>query len=399
MDTQPSDQAVRRRRARRAFIVLGALSVLAIGAYLFYGWWTRGEVSTDNAQVDADVVPVAPRVAGVVASVSVVDHQHVAAGDVLMSLDPTDLELEVRKATADLEAATAQAAASDAQVEVVRAASQGGHSTARAGVDESNAAVRTATAQVDAARAAVARAESDEQRKARDLADDEKLAATGAITATQLEATRTAHQAAVATLDQAKAQAAAAREQRGLAQARVGEARGKLEQTGPVDAQIRAATAAAELAHARADAAQVALDLARQSLGYTRIVAPIAGTVSRLGVHAGQTVQLGQPVVIVVPAETYVVANLKETEIARVHTGQKVDIELDAYPDRTFHGRIAAISAATGARFSLLPPDNATGNFVKVVQRVPVKIAWTELPASIELRPGMSADVVIHVGN
>jgi membrane fusion protein, multidrug efflux system len=116
-------------------------------------------------------------------------------------------------------------------------------------------------------------------------------------------------------------------------------------------------------------------------------------------VHTGQTVAMGQPVVIVVPAETYVVANLKETEVARIQPGQKVDIELDAYPDHTFHGQVAAVQAATGSRFSLLPPDNATGNFVKVVQRVPVKIAWTDLPASIAPRPGMSAEVTIHVGD
>jgi membrane fusion protein (multidrug efflux system) len=392
------EPSVKRRRAKRAFTILGVLAVLAIGGYVFYGWWTRGQVSTDNAQVDADVVPVAPRVAGVVASVAVVDHQKVAVGDVLMTLDTTDLELKVRQAKADLEAARAQAKAAEAQVEVVTASSQGGHSTARAGVDESNAAVRTASAQMEAARAALARAQDDEQRTAKTLADDEKLAASGAITANQLTTSRSAHTTAKAAVDQAEAQLAAAKEQRGLAQARVGEARGKLEQSA-VDANIRAAAAAADLADAKVSAAEVALALAEQNVKYARITAPIAGTVSRLGVHTGQTVNMGQPVVIVVPAETYVVANLKETEVSRIQPGQKVDIELDAYPDRTFHGQVAAVQAATGARFSLLPPDNATGNFVKVVQRVPVKIAWTDLPASLAPRPGMSAEVTIHVGD
>ncbi|HEY6173497.1 MAG TPA: efflux RND transporter periplasmic adaptor subunit, partial [Kofleriaceae bacterium] len=163
-----------------------------------------------------------------------------------------------------------------------------------------------------------------------------------------------------------------------------------------VDQVISVAQANAKLAAARVTAAEVALDKAKLQRSYASVVAPIAGTVSRLGAHVGQHVMQGQPLLMLVPLDTYVIANFKENQVGRMKAGDPVDIEIDAYPGQTFHGIVDTVSPATGARFSMIPPDNATGNFVKVVQRVPVKITWSA-PPSVAMRPGLSAEVVVHV--
>jgi membrane fusion protein (multidrug efflux system) len=144
--------------------------------------------------------------------------------------------------------------------------------------------------------------------------------------------------------------------------------------------------------------AEAALALAQLTLSYTRVVAVRDGVVSRLAVHEGQLIVPSQTLAMLVPTETYLVANFKETQIGRMHPGDRVDVHVDAFPGVELHGRIESLSSGTGSRFSLLPPDNASGNFVRVVQRVPVRISWQELPAGVELRPGLSADVVVHVG-
>ncbi|MFL5415428.1 MAG: HlyD family efflux transporter periplasmic adaptor subunit, partial [Myxococcales bacterium] len=143
--------------------------------------------------------------------------------------------------------------------------------------------------------------------------------------------------------------------------------------------------------------AQAALELARLQLSYAKIFAKDDGMVSRLTVHEGQLVQAGQPMMALVPTETYVVANFKETQIGDMKPGQNVDVDIDAFPGRTLHGKLESLSGGTGSRFSLLPPDNASGNFVKVVQRIPVRIAWVDPPKDLPLRAGLSADVTVHV--
>ena len=200
---------------------------------------------------------------------------------------------------------------------------------------------------------------------------------------------------AKAALDSATAQLAMARDQRGLAQARVAEAEGHVTQSAPVDQVVGTATASAKLAAARVTAAQVALDRAKLQRSYAAVTAPAAGVVSKLGAHAGQHVMPGQPLLMLVPLETYVVANFKENQVGQMKAGDPVDIELDAYPGQTFHGVVDTVSPATGARFSMIRPDNATGNFVKVVQRVPVKITWSAPPGAA-MRPGLSAEVTVH---
>jgi membrane fusion protein (multidrug efflux system) len=179
------------------------------------------------------------------------------------------------------------------------------------------------------------------------------------------------------------------------AQTRITEAQGRVEQSQPVDAQLAVAKAQAALAHARADSAAAALDLAKQQLSYTVITAPFDGHISKLGVHLGQLVSPGQVVTNVLPSTTYVVANFKETQVGEMRPGQAANVTIDALPGRTFHAKVDSVSYGTGAQFSLLPPDNASGNFVKVVQRVPVKLVFTDLPADVPLQAGLSVDVTV----
>jgi membrane fusion protein (multidrug efflux system) len=228
-----------------------------------------------------------------------------------------------------------------------------------------------------------------------DLARAESLLKDQAIPRAQVDSARSTAQAAHAAVAQAQAQLASAQDQKRTAQTRIAESAARVEQSAPVDAQLASARAGADLAHARADAAEASLAEAKLQLSYTRIEAPADGMLSRLAVHEGQLVQAGQPIVSVVPSATYVLANFKETQVGAMRPGQKVEISVDAYPGRTFQGKIDSTSPGTGARFSMLPPDNASGNFVKVVQRVPVKIAWVDVPPDVKLTAGLSADVTV----
>ncbi|HEY6912389.1 MAG TPA: HlyD family efflux transporter periplasmic adaptor subunit, partial [Myxococcales bacterium] len=160
---------------------------------------------------------------------------------------------------------------------------------------------------------------------------------------------------------------------------------------------VAAAEANARLAHARQKSAEAALALARLQLSYTRLYAQEDGQVTRLTAREGQMVQPGQPLAELVPDRTYVVANFKETQIGEMKPGQRVEIGIDAFPGRQLEGKVESLAGGTGSRFSLLPPDNASGNFVKVVQRVPVRIAWVNVPGGVTLRPGLSADVTVRV--
>ncbi|HEY8076485.1 MAG TPA: HlyD family secretion protein [Labilithrix sp.] len=385
-----------KKKATRAYVILAVIVVVGIAAY--FGWqaFTRGKESTDDAQVDADVVPIASRVSGTVLKVHVVDNQMVKKGDLLVEIDPVELAARAKQADAELAAAKAQAASADAQVAIVEASSKGGLSAARAQLSGSAASVGSADSQVASAQAAVARAEAESQRADQDLARAENLLKDQAIPQAQVDTQRSNAAAAHAALAQARAQLQSATDMKRAAQTRVSESQAHVEQSAPVDAQLAAARANADLAHARVASAEASLTQAQLNLQYTRIVAPVDGMLSKLAVHDGQLVQPGQQVVAVVPNTTYVIANFKETQVGEMKPGQRVSISVDAYGGREFEGVVTSTSPGTGARFSLLPPDNATGNFVKVVQRVPVRIAWKNLPEDVHVAAGMSADVTVH---
>ncbi|HEY4222668.1 MAG TPA: HlyD family secretion protein, partial [Myxococcota bacterium] len=218
----------------------------------------------------------------------------------------------------------------------------------------------------------------------------------GGVTKAQLDAARSGRDAALAAKSQAEAQLAAALEGKKSAESRVDEAQARVAQSSPVDATIAAAAAQAELAHARVKSAEAMLEAATLQVGYAKIVSPEEGTLSKVAVHVGQNVGPGQLVVAVVPSATYIVANFKETQVGRMKAGQRAEIVIDAYHGKKLEGVVSSVSAATGSRFALMPPDNASGNFVKVVQRVPVRIEWKD-KVDVPLEAGLSADVTVFV--
>jgi len=387
----------KKNKAMRAYMLLLGLGVAVVGVYFVHGYMTRDVVKTDDAQLDADVVPVAARVGGVVLHMKVEDNQKVEAKTLIAELDPADLTAKVAAAQADWEAANAQAEAADAQVDIVRSTSSGGLSSAKAMLQGTGASVRSAAAQVQVASAAVARAKSDLAKANADYDRANKLHEAGAVSGQALETAQSARASAQAAVDAANASLAAARDQQSLSESRVAEAEGHVVQSTSGDRQVTAALAAAKLAHARVAGAKAALDLANLQLTYTKIEAPTAGYVSKLAVHDGQMVQPGMTVLMVVPSKLYVIANFKETQMERIAIGDPVEISVDALDGATLKGKVASISAGTGARFSMMPPDNATGNFVKVVQRVPVKIALDEGQDIGRLHAGLSVEVKVHL--
>jgi membrane fusion protein, multidrug efflux system len=382
-------------KKRPWLMLLGAVAValLATGGY---AWHNAGVETTDNAQVLADQIAVAPRITGTIVRVAVADNQPVKAGDLLFEIESDDYAARVAEAEADVATMQAQADAAEAQIGIVEASSTGSLVSARAALQGSTNTVFGANAQLGAARAAVERAEIEMRKSELDYQRAVELRAAHAIAQEKLEVAEAARDGARASLTQSKSQLTYAEEALRTAQRRVGEARGRVGQSAPVDLQIRAARANAALAKGRLQAAQAALTIARRQLAYTKVTAPTEGTVSRIVAHVGQFVSAGQPMAQLVFKGTYVVANFKEDQIRRMRPGQRVAVELDAFPGRTLTGRVSSLAAGTGAVFSVLAPDNATGNFIKVVQRVPVRIDWQSEPQGIPLRSGLSAGVQVY---
>ncbi len=337
-------------------LLIPAALVVAGGVWGFNRWtFSQTHESTDNAQVDGHIVPVVAKVGGYVMSVGVGENAHVDDKGALLSID--EREYQVRLAQAEADYAAALAAAGMGNVE----------GQAAAMVRTASSQREVGDAQVLAARAQVVKAQSD-------LARAKELSAKQIISMAQLDA-------AQATFDAASAQLTATQRQVNAA-----------------TSGVSTAEAGVRLARARLAAAQAARDNAALQLSYAKITAPLSGIVSRRQVEVGQLVQAGQTLLsIVSDSGLFVTANFKETQLARIRVGQKVELEIDAYAARA-EGEVESIASATGAKFALLPPDNATGNFTKVVQRVPVRIRITKsLGTDRPLRPGMSvlANVIV----
>ena len=384
------------RSPKKAFLYLGMgllAALLGVGIYLFI---TRDDVNTDDAQIEANVIPVAPRVGGEVGTVEVKDNQKVKAGEVLFEIGNSDYTARAQQATADLALAKAQAAGAHAQQTIVEAQANGGLTSAKAALSGSSVAVSGADSQVAAAEAAITRAQADQHKAELDFNRTQALFADKAVAQDRLDAAQAAHDSANAQLKAAEAQLAAAKDAKNQAVTRVTEAKGRFDTAKPIAAQLAAAEAQAQAADARVQSAQAALDLANLQLSYTKVLASVDGTVSRVKLEKGDLLAAGQTVMELVPAHYYVEANFKETQIGDMKPGQAATITVDALGSRKFQGKVESLSSGTGARFSLLPPDNASGNFVKVVQRVPVRISFVDLPSDVELHAGLSVDVTVH---
>ncbi len=374
--TEPAAEPVAapasKRRGARKIVILSILGILVlVGAV--WGFRTvvfyQHHATTDDAQLDGNINPVLPRVFGYVQEVLVSDNQPVKPGDVLVRIDTADLQAKVDQEQASLLNAQAAVSVAEASVASARSTAVG------------------ARAKVSSNQADVVAARSRAQQAAADVARYKQLLAKYEISQQQYDAAATAAEAARAQADAARA---TTESQRATAQAS--------------SSQIEAATRQVAAAQAQVAQHQAALEAARLQLSYAVIKAPVAGFISKKNVEVGQFVQAGQPLMAIVqqgnnPNDVWVSANFKETQLAKMHPGQTAEIEVDAYPGVTFHGRVESLAAATGARFSLLPPDNATGNFTKVVQRVPVKIVFTDPPdPKRPLRVGMNVNVTVNLG-
>jgi membrane fusion protein (multidrug efflux system) len=354
--TGPADTAApstpRLRRRKPSAALLGALFALVLVAWGLHQYLsTRHRVSTDNAQIEGHVTPVAARIQAFVSEVRVDDNQPVLLGDTLVVLDRRDLEVRLRQAEAELAAAQAGYGKG------------GGQAAAQLSASEAQAASMQSS--IVAAEAAWRKAQTDLERY-------KQLAARQIISAQQLDGAQAAFDAAAANLEAVRKSAAASQQ------------------------QVTAYSAGARAANARLAAAAATVANAQLQLGYAVVTAPANGVVARRAVEVGSLVQPGQTLMSLLPTDTvWITANLKETDIEEVTPGDQAEFTVDAYRGQTFHGHVESISPATGARFALLPPDNATGNFTKVVQRVPVRIAVDHPDPKYPLRPGMSVVVII----
>ena len=383
-------------KKRRALTIIGGVAGVVILGVLLYLLLNAGKESTDDAQIDADVVPLAPHVSGQVASVPVVENQEVKKGAIVLQLDDRDYQARVAQAEAELESVRAQAEAADAQASVAEAAARGGLTQAQANLVGSSRSVSGARAQLEQARATLASRQADLKLAQSNIERARELQKANAIPQQQFDQWHAQFTSAQAGVTAAEAAVNAAADQLRRTQAQVNEAEGRVVVSGPVDANIAAARANAAYQHARVKSAEAALALANLNLEWTRILAPGDGNVSRITGHSGALLSVGQTVAQFVPVRKHVTANFKETQIGKMHPGQPADVDVDTF-GKTIHGKVESLSAGTGARFSLLPPDNATGNFVKVAQRIPVRITLEAVPSSMVLRAGQSVVVTVHV--
>jgi membrane fusion protein (multidrug efflux system) len=398
--------------SRRSLAIAGVVILLLIGAGVWF-WLTRGYEQTDDAQVDAHVTQVSSRVSGTVLKVAVKDNQVVEAGALLVEIDPRDYQVAVEKARAELADAEASALAAQSSVPITSTTAAGNVSTARGSVEQAHSGVEAATKEIEAARARLSaaqarlrEAEANATRTARDVERLRGLFEKDEVSQQQFDAAVAAAEGQRAATDTARSQIAEAEAGIHMSESRLAQAKSVEEQaraglrtaqTGPE--QVAATRARASSAEARVQQAKATLAQAELNLEYTSIKAPARGVVARKGINAGQVVQVGQPLLALVQNdEVWVTANFKETQLSRMRPGQRATIEVDAYDGKEYEGRVDSIAPATGARFSLLPPENATGNFVKVVQRVPVKIVLEpgQDPEHL-LRPGMSVTPTVYL--
>src|SRR6185312_10421692 len=354
------------KKRSKVFLIILILMVIA-GAWFGISKYTYAEhhEDTDDAQIEADIIPIIPRVSGYVKEIRVKDNQQVHKGDTLIIIDDRDLKINLMQAEAALSTAESNVNASRANT-----------NAARSGINTSREGVATIDAQIEAAQVTLTRATQDYNRYANLITDH-------SITEQQFEQ-------AQASKDLAEKQLLILQQQKKQASS----------QTGVVSSQSHATAQTISVAESMVKQKEVEVDDAQLKLSYTVITAPENGRVSRVNVQEGQLLQQGQSTFdIVRSSNIWVVANFKETQIRKMVIGQKVAVTADAFPKHEFEAEVASFSPATGAKFSLLPPDNASGNFVKVVQRLPVKITFTNPSDSLlkRLMPGMNVDVDVHL--
>ena len=380
----------------RMFLILGLIVLAVVGVFL-WRYFSSYE-STDDAQIDGHVNSVSARVAGHILKLNVQDNQYVEAGTVLAEIDPTDYQVAVERAQADYNDAKATADAASVSVPIISVDTTSQLSSADADVLGTQAGIKAARQQFEAAKANLQQAEANNVKAQNDLVRYKQLVDKQEISQQQYDQAVAAATASAAAVEGARANADAAQAQVAQAESRFVQAQANQRSAGTGPKQLAVIQARAESAQAAALLKKADLDQAMLNLKYTKIVAPVTGVVSNRTVEIGQNVQVGQELLKVIPLEDiWVTANFKETQLRDMKAGQKVTIYVDA-TDTKYKGVVNSIAGASGAVFSLLPPENATGNYVKVVQRIPVKIVFE--PGETKehkLRPGMSVEPKVWI--
>jgi len=392
---QESAQPKTGRRVILAIVVI-VLAAAAVGIW----WHSTFSEDTDDAQVNGHLIQVSSRIGGQIAKVYVDENQVVKAGDTIAELDPRDYQVAVENAQAALASAEANAAAANVAVPLTTVNTGSNLRSAGADVSGTQAGVSQAEQQLKAAHARVTQAEANATKAQADLERYKPLVAKDVISKQQFDAAVAAADATRAAVADARANEQAASDGVRVAHERESQAQAVLKyaQTGPQ--QVAAQSARARQALAQVAQAQAQLDQAKLNLGYTKIVAPVAGIITRKSAEINQNVAPGQNLLTLVSLQDlWVTANFKETQLKHMSAGQQVEIDADA-TGKTYHGKVTQIGGATGSVLSLFPPENATGNYVKVVQRVPVRVDFTDLknedPDHL-LRPGLSVEPKVRV--
>lgn len=372
-----------RAHPQAKWIIAAVVILLLVGGFFIWQYYSVRE-STDDAQIDGHINPISPRVTGTVVNVLHDDNEVVQAGTLLVQLDPRDYQVAVDRARADLANAQANSTAANVGVPLTQTTSSSQLVAADAGVKGAQRDIESARAKLNDAQAMYAKTSADLKRMELLIAKDE-------ISHQQYDASVAANNSAKANVDAATAAIASAESREAQTQAQAASAR-------TVPEQLKVTRARAGAATAEVQRAASALAQAELNLQYTKIVAPVTGVLSKRSVEPGQTVQSGQPLFSIVNLDDiWTTANFKETQLRGMKVGQKANIKVDAY-GKEFSGTVESIGGATGARFSLLPPENATGNYVKVVQRIPVRIRFDkDQDPNHDLRPGMSVEPVVFI--
>jgi len=428
-------------RRRKVFLIGGIVLLVIAIAGLGYWLYARQFESTNDAFIDGDIVQISPKVSSYISKIYVKNNQLVHKGDLLVELDPKDFELKLEQAKAQLATAQSQHGLAQATVNLTTKTAKASQTQARSNVttaqtnvqqtalaadakrsmiNQAQAVARTAEASLAQTKAQVPQAESNvhlaeiEHKRRLTLFDKGDISkeildqSTNALQTAraQLDAAQKAVIAAQSRVDEANAGVATANEnfkqsvaQIDLTRSQVDESKGRLQDANAAPERIDVSQSQAETAESQIGTAQTAVDQAERDLSYTKIYAPEDGYVTQKTIEEGQLVQVGAPLMALsLSDDVWVVANFKETQLELMRADQTVDIKVDAYPNETFRGKVQSFQVGTESRFSLLPPENASGNFVKVVQRVPVKIVFDEKPDHLHLlAPGMSVEPSVKV--
>ena len=387
--------------SNRRFIVIGVVLLLVLGAVFFY-WRSTFTEDTDDAQVDGNLYQVSSRVSGHVVKVYVDDNQQVQAGQALVDIDPTDYQVALDQAQADLASAQAQYTQASTNVPITSTTVGTNVTTSASDVRGSADLVAQSEKQVEAANARVTQAKANAQKAQDDVDRYTPLVQKDVISKQQFDAAVAAAAAAKASVAEAEANVLAQQNAVSSARQRLAQAQAQSQQSvknGP--GQIRVEQSRAAAAAASVKQAQARVEQAKLNLSYTHIVAPTAGIVNKKNVQVGGNLSVGQDLMTIIPlTDLWVTANFKETQLAKMRPCQAVTLKVDAYGGRKFSGKITQIGGATGSMLSLFPPENATGNYVKVVQRIPVRIDFIKLAqedGDYVLRPGLSVTPEVSV--